>query len=216
MRNILFCGYRDWSKKIYKSLGNEYKSVVNLIYVTEGDNLSEFVDRYNPDMIFFVGWSWIINKDIIDNNRCICLHPSPLPKYRGGSPLQHQIINGETESAVTLFEMDNGIDTGDILYQSKFSLEGNLEVIFKRIVNWGIFGISKIIDNSYTKVKQDENDATFYKRRKPSMSEISIDDFEKLTAKEIHNKIRSLQDPYPNAYVVCKDGTKLFLKESKI
>ena len=216
MRNILFCGYRDWSKKIYKSLGNEYKSVVNLIYVTEGDNLSEFVDRYNPDMIFFVGWSWIINKDIIDNNRCICLHPSPLPKYRGGSPLQHQIINGETESAVTLFEMDNGIDTGDILYQSKFSLEGNLEVIFKRIVNWGIFGISKIIDNSYTKVKQDENDATFYKRRKPSMSEISIYDFEKLTAKEIHNKIRSLQDPYPNAYVVCKDGTKLFLKESKI
>ena len=48
------------------------------------------------------------------------LHPSPLPKYRGGSPIQNQIINGESKSAVTLFKINNKIDQGDIIYQKEF------------------------------------------------------------------------------------------------
>ena len=47
------------------------------------------------------------------------------------------------------------------------------------------------------------------------MSEIKIEDFNNFTAEELYNKIRALQDPYPNSFVVCKDGTKLFLTHSK-
>ena len=62
--------------------------------------------------------------------------------------------------------------------------------------------------------KQDHNEATLYKRRKPEESEIFIEDFNTLTAEQIHDKIRCLQDPYPNAFITCKDGTKLYLKKS--
>ena len=48
------------------------------------------------------------------------------------------------------------------------------------------------------------------------MSEINTEDFNHYTAEELHDKIRALQSPYPNAYIKCKDGTKLFLLESKV
>ena len=215
MKNILICGYRDWAFDLFDNVN---KSVIEkCIYVDDKDLLEEMIDIYNPTYIFFIGWSWIVEDDIINNYPCICLHPSPLPKYRGGSPIQHQIIKGETESAVTLFKMDEGIDTGDILFQNKFSLLGDLKDIYNQISDVGTIGVIDIIENGYQSVtKQNENDATFYKRRNPSMSEIKLKDFNNFTAKELHNKIRSLQDPYPNSFVMCKDGTKLFLTNSKV
>ena len=48
------------------------------------------------------------------------------------------------------------------------------------------------------------------------MSEIKIDDFKNLTATDIHNKVRCLQDPYPNAYIVCKDNTYLYITNTKV
>ena len=156
-----------------------------------------------------------INDNLIKNNKCICLHPSPLPKYRGGSPIQHQIINGESLSAVTFFEMTDKLDAGNILYKEYFSLKGDLKDIFLRISNLGISGILRILHSNIIKETQDESKATFYKRRKPKESEIFIDDFIKYTAKELHNKIRSLQDPYPNAYIQCKDGSKLYITKTK-
>ena len=216
MRNILFCGYREWSKEIFKRLDSYTKKVVNLIHITKGDDLKKSVDEHSPEFIFFVGWSWIIDKDIIENYNCICLHPSPVPKYRGGSPIQHQIMNGETKSAVTLFKMDEGIDTGDILYQIGINLNGELKDIFDRIIAVGVVGIKNILDRKYTQIKQDDKESTFYRRKTPNMSEIKIEDFEKYTSEQIHNKIRALQNPYPNAFIKCKDGTNLFLTKSKI
>ena len=48
------------------------------------------------------------------------------------------------------------------------------------------------------------------------MSEIKQEDLGNLTAKDIHNKVRCLQDPYPNAYILCKDNTKLYITNTKI
>jgi len=215
MNNVLICGYRDWAYDLYFNV--ERCVTENCVYVDDKDMLDIMIDEYEPTMIFFIGWSWIIKDDIINNYTCICLHPSPLPKYRGGSPIQHQIINGEIESAVTLFKMDKGIDTGDILFQKKFSLLGDLKDIYNQISVVGTMGVIDIIENGYQSViKQNENDATFYKRRNPSMSEIKLKDFSNFTAEELYNKIRSLQDPYPNSFVICKDGTKLFLTNSKV
>ena len=215
MNNVLICGYRDWAYDLYC---NVYKCVPeNCVYVDDKDMLEIMIDEYEPTLIFFIGWSWIIKDDIINNYSCICLHPSPLPKYRGGSPIQHQIINGEKESAVTLFKMDGGVDTGDIIFQEEFSLLGDLKSVLDRICDIGTDAIVEIIEDGYqNRIIQDEQKATFYKRRSPSMSEIKIEDFEKYTSEQIHNKIRALQNPYPNAFIKCKDGTNLFLTKSKI
>ena len=206
---VWICAYREWALEIY----NQVKEEVNCDLITTKEQLNNSQFAKN-DIIFFLGWSWIIPNNIIQKHKCICLHPSPLPKYRGGSPIQHQIIKGESLSAVTFFKMTDKLDEGPILYQEYFSLKGNLKDIFSRIIPLGTSGILRILTFNIKEELQDESQATFYKRRKPEDSEILIEDFKKYTAKELHNKIRALQDPYPNAYIKCKDK-KLFIQISQ-
>ena len=144
------------------------------------------------------------------------LHPSPLPKYRGGSPIQNQIINGEETSSVTLFKMNKNLDSGDIYKQLTFSLTGKLDDIFKRITTLGFYATIEIINNNYEIIKQEDSKASYFKRRSPSDSEITQSELKNSTAKYLHNKIRMLNDPYPNAYIKTNDNKKLFIIESKL
>lgn len=215
---MYFCGYRSWAREIHNNLIDDEN--LEIIFIENQDELSK-ISNLNNQIIFFVGWSWILEKEIVDNNYCICLHPSKLPKYRGGSPIQHQIINGEKKSAVTLFKMNEFIDKGNIIFQEEFSLHGNLSDIFERISTVGAKGINCIIQKFLHNVQVEEQQQNFkkgsyFKRRKPHMSEIKLDDIKTQTAEQIYNKIRSLQDPYPNAYVTCGDGKKLYLFGVKI
>ena len=200
---IYICAYRDWALGIY----NQIKGI-NCKLINSRDQLNN-IKFNNDDVIFFIGWSWMVKDYIINNNRCICLHPSPLPKYRGGSPIQHQIINGEKDSAVTFFIMNDKLDAGEILYQEKFSLEGELSDIFNRIISIGSKGLLTLLHTEVKPIKQDELKATYYKRRKPEESEITIDEIKNKPTEYLYNKIRMLNDPYPNAYIKCKDGSKL-------
>ena len=206
---ILFCGYRSWALQIFHELSNRG----DLVLAQNTEELYEKLEEHEFTTLLFIGWSWIIREDIINTYKCICLHPSPLPKYRGGSPIQHQVINGEKTSAVTLFKMDSGIDTGPVLFQKEYSLEGTLEDIFDRIVEAGTKGVQKIIEGDYNSTRQNEQESTTYKRRTKDMSEITLEDFRTNTAKEIFNKVRCLQAPYPLPFVTCKNNTKLYLKE---
>ena len=210
---IVFYAYRDWSKNIFKSILNCEKYLVS-------HNDFNCLEEIKPDLIFFIGWSEIIPSKIINKYTCICLHPSKLPKYRGGSPIQHQIINGENESAVSLFIMDEGIDTGDIIEQNNFSLLGTLDDIFDRITLIGIKSINKIINdfgnNKLIANPQDHKNATFFKRRKPHESEITLEELRNRSPLYIYNKVRALADPYPNAFLKCKNGEIIYIKEVKI
>jgi len=208
---ILFCGYRPWALDIYEHLHN----YVDLVETPQEFN--DIIDLKTYDIIFFIGWSWIIPTHIINSSICICLHPSALPLYRGGSPIQHQIINGETNSAVTLFIMTEKLDDGPILWQKEFSLQGELIDIFETIYQIGLEGINYVLDCTNIheiSTLQDNRKATFFKRRVPSQSEIKNTDFAEYTAEELYNKIRALQNPYPNPYILCKDNTKLFITKT--
>jgi methionyl-tRNA formyltransferase len=209
---IAYYGYRDWSINIFSKIEIEEKYLIS----NKDYSILEFI---KPDLVFFIGWSNIIPNDIIEKYKCICLHPSPLPKYRGGSPIQNQIINGEIDSAITFFIMDKEIDTGDILYQPYLSLDGKLSDIFKNIELISTEYINKIIsdykNDKLVVYKQDNSKSSFYKRRKESDSEINIEDILNNEPNYLYNKIRSLNDPYPNAFIRCKNGKKLFIIESK-
>lgn len=214
---ILFCGYRDWALGIFRNL---LTTKEEFLLAQNTKELHEKLASNEIETILFIGWSWIIKDDILDNYNCVCLHPSVLPKYRGGCPIQHQILNGEEESAVTLFRMDDKVDHGPILWQKKFSLDGSLDLVFKRISTLGTQGLFHILDRHKEcgdfnwGEEQDHSQSTYYKRRKPMESEIKLEDLQRCSAKEVYNKIRALQDPYPNAYIVCKDGKKLYLTEA--
>jgi len=220
---IICCTYRDWAREIYRDLekkfGNDEKLNFQFIHINSKEEYSEdFIHNENPDLILWYGWSWIIPSSITENFFSVMLHPSPLPKYRGGSPIQNQIINGEKESAVTLFKIDEGMDTGDIIAQKSFSLSGELNDVFRKIISIGIELSTQMIKNfnMLNLSPQNNSKSTSFKRRKPNQSEIKISDFENYTAEKLYNKIRALQNPYPNSFVLCKDGTKLYLTKSHI
>ncbi len=208
---ILCVGYRDWAIKIYKNLSKTKKH--KIYYHFKKTNLSKKISKIKPNIILFYGWSWMIKKKIYNTYDSFMLHPSPLPKYRGGSPLQNQIINGEKKSAVTIFKINEILDGGDIYFQKEMFLNGSLNQIFNKIVRLGTEGTLKIINKKRFKViKQNHLKSTFYKRRGPEQSEITLGEIKNKSAEYIYNKIRMLEDPYPNAFIKLK-GKKLFIKK---
>lgn len=242
--NIAYLVSREWSLNILKDLieHNSDKWDISMIVTTEDfDKLKEdefknievirikpkeigkYKDKFienNIDLVLCYGWSWIIPDDILENHKCVILHPSKLPKYRGGSPIQNQLIDGITQSAITLLYADKKLDAGRIILQKDISFEGYLDEILRRITSEGIKLSIKMLNQMVEKEikgeKQDETEATTYKRRTPEMSEITIEEIKNKTAKEIYNKVRGLQNPYPLAFIKCKDGTKLYITRSHI
>lgn len=214
--NVLCVGYRDWALSIYHQIAQR----LNNINFTIIDNKEQYdsisIEQHNPDYILFYGWSWIIDDSIIKRYRCIMLHPSKLPKYRGGSPIQNQIIAGESESAVTLFLMSEKMDAGGIYFQQDISLDGHIQDIFNRIIKTGIIGTIQLLTEQLMPKPQDETKATYCKRRLAHQSEITMDELQNQSTQYLYNKIRMLEDPYPNAFIKTKDGQKLIIKYAEL
>ena len=208
---ILAIGYRDWAIDIYKNLLKEKIKIK--ILKKKSISLKE-IKEYNPDLILFYGWSKKVSNKIVQNFKCIMLHPSKLPNFAGGSPIQNQIIRNVRKSAVTLFVMNEKIDHGNILIQKEFSLLGELDEIFNRIIKIGTLLTLNILKKNY---KQKKIKITkVYKRRKPQQSEITLREFKFSNANYLYNKIRMLQDPYPNAFIKTIDGKKLYIQKASI
>lgn len=216
MNKILCVGYRDWAIKIYNDLLERFPDKEIHIISCKDDYQDSFVDEYNPDLILFYGWSWLVSENIISEYRCLMLHPSNLPKYRGGSPIQNQIIDGVLDSKVSIFEMSFELDSGDILAQQDLSLRGNIHDIFQRMSSIGLELTIGILENKFKRVRQDETKATYCKRRNSSDSEITRYELLNKSADYIHNKVRMLTGPYPSAFFLDKDGKKIFILETKL
>lgn len=179
------------------------------------------IAQAQPIAILAYGWSWLIPPCITDIAPVIILHPSPLPRYRGGSPIQHQILNGETESAVSLFWATEEIDAGPIIAQKRFSLSGTLDEIFKRIEEVGVELTLPVLDLLAAGAfvpgqKQNESEATEFRRRTPKDSEITPAEIAHKPAAYLADKIRCLAPPYPEAYMICGDGRKLVIEKAMV
>ena len=131
----LFCAYREWAMKLYDLLSKRHK---NMILIKDPKKLTKnYVKKINPKYIFFPDWSWIIPNEILNNYRCVCFHESDLPKFRGGSPIQNQIIRGVKVTKTSAFFMNDKIDSGDILLRKSLSLKGSIDEIFERMIKNG-------------------------------------------------------------------------------
>ena len=206
---ILAIGYRNWALKIYQNLSKKEN-----IIISNKEISFKKIKMYNPNFILYYGWSKKVSKKIVNNYKCIMLHPSKLPAFAGGSPIQNQIIRNIKISAVTLFRMSEEIDRGNIIFQKKLLLTGELNEIFERIINIGTLLSLKMFKQKYKdkkiKVKK------IYSRRKPKDSEITLKDLRSKSANYLYNKIRMLQSPYPNAYIKTIDGKRLYLLKASL
>ena len=207
--NYVYCAHRKYSLNVFKKLKKKYK---NFILVNGNDNLTlSKIKKINPQFIFFPDWSWIVPNEIIKNYQCICIHEPNLPKFRGGSPLQNQIIRGIKKTKSTAFLMNDKLDAGKILLKKDLSLDGTLDEIFQRMEKNNYDLITKIIQGKFKLLSQ-KGKPTFYNRRKPSQSELKNLNHSKLY---LHDFIRMLADPYPNAFI--KIGKKkIVFKSSKL
>ncbi|MBR9703521.1 hypothetical protein GOV10_05760 [Candidatus Woesearchaeota archaeon] len=240
MTKIACIGYRPWGKRIFSNLvqadlGDDIEFLHHVTperysadsgvaglekHVLDMKNkslLKEYLDEHKPDLALCYSWSYMIPEDVVDNYFCVCLHPSMLPKYRGGSPIQNQMMAGEDKGGVTLFKMAAGMDDGNILKQQEMSLLGNLSEVLCRMANIGT-DLSLEMINEYNKgtlveYAQNHDEATYCKRKKKAESKIEQEDM--ATSRILHDKIRSLQDPYPNAYVESDSG-RLYVQRSHI
>jgi len=206
--NYVYCAHRKYSLNVFKKLKKKYK---NFILINGKDNLTlSKLKKINPQFIFFPDWSWIVPNEIIKKYSCVCIHESNLPKFRGGSPLQNQIIHGVKKTKSTAFLMNDKLDAGKILLKKDLSLDGSLDEIFLKMEKNNYDLITKIIQGKF-KLSSQKGKPSFYSRRKPSQSELKNLNHSKLY---LHNFIRMLADPYPNAFI--KIGSKkIIFKSSK-
>lgn len=166
------------------------------------------VRRLNPDVIVVVAFGQILSKEILEMPKygCLNVHASLLPKLRGAAPIQWSVIQGDKESGVTIMQMDEGLDTGDMLLAEKYQLEeketgGSL---FDKLAKLGGPMILKVLDDavkgSLQPVKQNEKEHTYAKMLSKTTGQIHFD----RPAVEIERLIRGL-NPWPSAYCFLKD-----------
>lgn len=167
----------------------------------------DLIKSLNPDAIIVVAYGKILPKNIIDIPKygCINVHGSLLPRYRGAAPIQWSIINGDKVTGISTMFMDEGLDTGDILLQSKVSINDNetSEELKKRLSVLGaellIKTLEKLQDGTLERIKQDDSQATL----SPPLDKITGDIDWNKTADEIHNLIRG-SNPWPIAHTLLR------------
>ena len=168
------------------------------------DGIFESIEKIKPDFIIVAAFGQILPKNILDIAPCINLHASLLPQYRGASPVQQSLLNGDEKTGVTSMLMEEGLDTGDILDSIEFDIPKDMRLyaLMQQLTE----DASKLtletirnFDNIEPK-RQNEEMATLCKKIKKSDGQIDFDD-----AKVIYNKYRAFEG-WPGIF--HKNGTK--------
>ncbi|MDE7267616.1 MAG: methionyl-tRNA formyltransferase [Lachnospiraceae bacterium] len=163
----------------------------------------EQLRKYEADIFVVAAFGQIVSKEILTMPRlgCVNIHASLLPKYRGASPINWCIINGEKETGVTIMQMDEGIDTGDILTTVKVTIadDETAESLFEKLSKAGaeliVDTLPKLERGEITPIKQNDAESSHTKMMSKSLGEI---DWNK-SAVEIERLVRGLNS-WPSAY----------------
>lgn len=165
---------------------------------------SDFVKGMNVDIILSINYLFIIEPDLISkaNMYAINFHGSLLPKYRGRTPHVWAIINNENETGISAHLIEQGCDSGDIVYQEQILIEKHSTGadILKKFTELYPTIIEKVImmleSGQVNLVVQDESKATFFGKRTPDDGEIQW----YWQKERIYNWVRALAYPYPGAF----------------
>ena len=167
--------------------------------VKDGSALA-IIEQLQPELIAVAAYGRILPVEILDypTYGCINVHSSLLPKYRGSAPIHWAILNGDSESGVTIMHMAKAMDAGDIIDQAVTPIDPNetVEMLHDRLAQMGagllVDVVERIKNGTATRTPQDEEKVTFA----PMLSrELSPLDWTR-SAQQLHNQVRGLV-PWP-------------------
>lgn len=169
----------------------------------------EILNSQNADLFITAAYGKILPKNVLDipKKGNINVHASLLPKYRGASPVQSCLLNGDSETGVTIMNMDVGMDTGDMLATAKYKIDSNIhyEELMSDLADLGaqllVDTLDRYINGEVTPIPQNGSEAVNCYPIKPEMGEFNW----KYDADRIHNIVRALST-WPGAYVVREDS----------
>ncbi len=210
--------YSQKNKKKYflKSL-KKFKKKLNFFIDINSKKTEKFFRSLDLDLILIAGYSQILKGNILKLAKkfVINLHGGPVNKYRGGSPLNWQIINGENNIGISLIKTDSGIDTGGIISEKYFKLEHKDTIrevhlkankLFSAMINKIL---KKIKFNQDIKIEYKKKKGAYHFQRNDKDGEIK---FKSMKSKDIYNFVRAITHPYPGAWAY----TNLDNKRKKI
>jgi len=158
---------------------------------------------YDADIYVVIAYGKILSKEILDIPKygCINIHASLLPKYRGAAPIQWVIIDGEKLTGVTIMQMNEGLDTGDMLFKSVVEIadDDTAESLFDKLSQSGaslaVEALDRIEEGDIHPTPQDDSLATYAKILTKASGHINYN----RSAYDIERLIRGLY-PWPGTY----------------
>ncbi|MGQ0849021.1 MAG: PIG-L family deacetylase [Actinomycetota bacterium] len=183
-------------------------------------NEVEAIAALDPTVIFVVGFSQIIPRAIlsIPPLGVVGFHGALLPERRGCSPLIWAVIDGLTESGVSMFYLDEGIDTGDVIAQKRFMIGDSdqaadvLEKANQATLSLLEENLEAVLGGTAARVSQQGSPSSYTRKREPADAEI---DWSR-PAREIINLVRALGPPYPLAHTFGGDGTPILIERVRL
>lgn len=169
----------------------------------------DLIKELDPELIVVAAYGKILPEYVLNYAKygCINVHGSLLPKYRGASPIQAAILNGDKETGITIMHMSKGLDCGDIIL-SKNTEIGVYETageLFDRLSEMGAEclddAITQIVNGTATRTPQDDMQSSYVSVIKKEMGELDFS----ISASEIKNKVYGL-NPWPTAFINTNSG----------
>jgi len=173
------------------------------------------IKKLKPDLIITAAYGQVLPKEILEipKHGCLNIHPSLLPKYRGASPIQTAILNGDEKTGITIYLMDKKIDHGPIIFSIKFKIpdNDNYQIISQKLAELSVKLLIKTIPkwiNGGVKPKpQNESKATYTKIIKKEDGKINWNK----SAQEIERQIKAFY-PWPGSFTFIKKNNILRVK----
>jgi len=211
--NIVFFGTPDFAMPVLEALiKNNYNVSRFQPQSLKDESVFEEFKNLKPDICVIAAYGKIIPKNFLDIPRYgfLNIHPSLLPKYRGSSPIQTTILNGDKETGVSIMVIDEKVDHGPILAQREFSILNfqflNHNELAKELFKLGsellVEVLPKYLNGKIKPIEQDHSQATFTKMFLREDGRINWSE----SCDKIYNQIRAL-NPEPGTWTVWNPST---------
>lgn len=194
------CGCKLWNRRVFDEVISRFPGTWHFVSKKEDLTLA-MVRKIKPRYIFFLHWSWMVSREIMDACECVNFHMTDLPFGRGGSPLQNLILLGKKDTVLTAHRMTEELDAGPVYLKKPMSLGGSAQEILERSSELAAEIIGQII-REHPEPKPQTGKVVTFERRTPEESEIP----EGLSPEKLYDFIRMLDaEGYPRAFFRYKD-----------